>query len=454
MKIGDTVAHPNWGRATIVSVEKRGARFGATLKFAYSSNWFPLDEIPDGRSLIESQPGTPVTEKSAQRLAGYPALTEAAKSGRAGIQALKLGQILESHVEQLSVATENQAKAFEEAFKQAEKRNPKLIVIEGAWGVGKTHLLTLLSAQARRRGFAVSTTILDGWAATISEPMRLLESITSSIRFPGQAAPMGLGAMLAAVKQTGMPELRSWAGQRMIQIMSQTPKGALEDPEALALLEDYLGLVLPASQAKQRLARLGHNVALPPLKARSVDERGDRLCELLCDWAAFCLAGKAKGLLVILDEVDVDYADAPRWSATRRVRHDMTLRALGAIRKHEVPLVVAFGSAPAGPGSDEGIDAVRDVIKKLGRVDVHEQAKSLDDDHLRKLASHVFSLYDEAYPGIAQRMNPRQLRATTDMLLKQHRRSLSPVPRRFVRSLLHCLDLVDQGQASVEDLLK
>ncbi len=455
MKIGDSFAHAKWGRGTILSVESRGRRVVAKVKFGFASDWIDVEEIPEGDSLRSLVPSAVGPTGGTSRTVGAAVSRNLVASSRAGVQALKLGQVLESHVQQISVGTADHEAAFDEAFKQAEKRHPKLIIIEGAWGVGKTHLLTLLSAHAAKRRFAVSTTILDGWAASLSDPMRLLEGITSSIRFPDQAAPMGLGTMLASVKRTGMVELRSWAGPRMVQLMEQVSQEALDDPEAVAVLEDYLGLSLPASQAKERLRRLGwRDVALPALKARSIDERGARLRELLCDWAAFCLAGKARGLLVILDEVDVDYARAAWWDVARRERHDMTLRALGELRKHDVPLVVAFGSAPAGPGEDESIDAVRDVIAKLGHIDVHERANALDDDHLHELAERVFTLYSDAYPGVVQRISRKQLKATADMLLKEHRRQLSPVPRRFVRSLLHCLDLIDLEQASVEEVIR
>lgn len=455
MKIGDSFAHAKWGRGTILSVESRGRRVVAKVKFGFASDWIDVEEIPEGDSLRSLVPSAVGPTGGTSRTVGAAVSRNLVASSRAGVQALKLGQVLESHVQQISVGTADHEAAFDEAFKQAEKRHPKLIIIEGAWGVGKTHLLTLLSAHAAKRRFAVSTSILDGWAASLSDPMRLLEGITSSIRFPDQAAPMGLGTMLASVKRTGMVELRSWAGPRMVQLMEQVSQEALDDPEAVAVLEDYLGLSLPASQAKERLRRLGwRDVALPALKARSIDERGARLRELLCDWAAFCLAGKARGLLVILDEVDVDYARAAWWDVARRERHDMTLRALGELRKHDVPLVVAFGSAPAGPGEDESIDAVRDVIAKLGHIDVHERANALDDDHLHELAERVFTLYSDAYPGVVQRISRKQLKATADMLLKEHRRQLSPVPRRFVRSLLHCLDLIDLEQASVEEVIR
>ena len=455
MKIGDSFTHIKWGRGTILSLESRGRRLGAKVKFGFASDWISIDEIPDGESLRSQAPLIGGKDVRPSPSSGTGASRDRGLSARAGVQALKLGQVLECHVEKLSVGTESHAVAFEEAFRQAERRHPKLIVIEGAWGVGKTHLLTLLSAHAANRRFAVSTTILDGWAASLSDPMRLLESITSSIRFPDQAAPMGLGSMLANVKRTGMTELRGWAGPRMKQIMEKIPLEALDDPEAVAVLEDYLGLLLSPIRAKEQLMRLGwRDVALPALRARSIGERGDRLRELLCDWAAFCLASKAKGLLVILDEVDVDYARAGSWDAARRERHDSTLMALGSLRKHEVPLVVAFGSAPAGPGEDESVDAVRDVIAKLGHIDVHERACALDDDQLRELANRVFALYSDAYPSIVKRFDKKQLKVTVNMLLKAHRRQLSPVPRRFVRSFLHCLDLIDLEQASVDDLIE
>ncbi len=454
MKIGDTVVHPKWGRGVILAVEKRARGTFVKVKLGYAIDWFPVSELPGGETIAVPAPATtlksgapthpPVPAGEAQRIA----------SARSAVQALKLGQALEAQVERISVGTAEHEEAFAQAFRKAEGSKPQLIMVEGAWGVGKTHLLTLLSAHASKRRFAVSTTILDGWAASISDPMRLLESIAGSIRFPGQAVPMGIGTMLSTVKRRGMVELRAWAGPRMVQLMEQLPQEALDDPEVIAVLEDYLGLTLPASQARDQLSRLGwRGVALPALKAKSVDERGQRLAELLCDWAAFCVAGGAKGLLVVLDEVDVDYARAPWWDTPRRTKQDYTLQALGALQRQDVPLVVAFGSAPAGPGEDDSVDAVRDVIKKLGHVDAHERAVTLSEGHLIELADKVHDLYADAYPEFANKLSADQLRSITNMLLRAHRRQLSPVPRRFVRSLLHCLDLVDLGQATPASLL-
>ena len=97
---------------------------------------------------------------------------------------------------------------------------------------------------------------------------------------------------------------------------------------------------------------------------------------------------------------------------------------------------------------------MRDVIRKIGHMDVRVQAANLTDENLIELGEKVFNLYCSAYTGFANKLNPQGRKSVCKMLLKQYKRELSPVPRRFVRSLLHCFDLVDLGQSTVEELVQ
>ena len=456
MKIGDTFQHKKWGRGVVLDVLVKGNKVVAKVQYGFATDTTPIEEIPDGESLRSLAPrissARPVEMKSTQdvKSRSSPMLL-----ARRGIQALKLGQVLEEQVGTLSVGTQAIESQFSDAFGKARRFQPQLVMIEGAWGVGKTHLLTLLTAKANALGFATASTILDGWGATVSEPMRLMEGITSSIRFPGEYLPSGVGAKVGVVKQRGMPELRSFAGLRMIKLMEEIPERALDDPEVILVLEDYMSLSLAATQARTRIRELGYgDVNLPALKAKSVDERAQRFQELLCDWTGFCVGAGAKGLLIVMDEVDVDYARSLYWNEEWRSRHDATLRAIGQLKEHRLPLVIAFGSAPAGPDDDESVDSVRDVIRKIGHMDVRVQAANLTDENLIELGEKVFDLYCSAYTGFANKLNLQGRRSVCKMLLKQYKRELSPVPRRFVRSLLHCFDLVDQGQTTVQELVQ
>lgn len=454
MKIGDSFQHQMWGRGVILEVLVKGNKVVAKVRYGFATDTTPIEEIPDGESLRILAPinsnvialnynPTPDNRRELQML-----------MARRGIQALKLGQVLEEQVATLSVGTQAIESQFSEAFERAARFKPQLIMIEGAWGVGKTHLLTLLTSMASTLSFATASTILDGWGATVSEPMRLMEGITSSIRFPGEYLPSGVGAKLAAVKRHGMPELRGLAGQRMIKLMEELPEHALDDPEVILVLEDYMGLSLAATKARELIRGLGYGDRnLPPLKARSIDERAQRFQELLCDWTGFCVGAKAKGLLIVIDEVDVDYAKSMNWNTEWRSRHDATLKALGQLKSHRLPIVIAFGSAPAGPDDDESVDSVRDVIKKIGHMDVRVEAATLSDENLIELGEKVFTLYCSAYTGFAKKLDEQGRRTVSKMLLKQYKRELSPVPRRFVRSLLHCFDMIDQGQSTVQELV-
>jgi hypothetical protein len=327
-------------------------------------------------------------------------------------------------------------------------------MVEGAWGVGKTHLLTLLTALAIKRKFAVANCILDGVSLTLKDPMGLVAGITGSIRFPEEAVPTGIGSRLSVVKKTGMPELRGLAEQRTVQLVESLPTAALDDPDVIALIEDYMSLALPAATAKRQLAALGYpRVQLPPLRARSVDDRAQRFCDLVGDWAALSVAAGARGLLVVLDEVDVDYAWAKYLSSAARARHDDTLGAIGNIGSRGVPLVIAFGSASAGPDTEDEFDAVHDVVRQLGGVDVHAEATKLQSEHLSELGRRVMNLYQQAYPGLQQQLGTRGLQELNTMLLAAYRRQLSPAPRRYVRSLLHCFDLIDLKQKTVAEIV-
>lgn len=456
MKSGDIVRHPVLGKGTIETVVPTPRGLAYRVKFSYAKQTIMASEFEQiGLSVGDSAPTIDKTKAAGPKPSIQTTFTtNSLMIARAGINALKLGQILESQVKRLTVGTGDAETEFDALFARDYNRNGRIVMIEGAWGVGKTHLLTLLAAHATEHGYAVSSTILDGYGATLSEPMRLMESITSSIKFPGEPVPMGIGAKLSEVKTKGISDLKAFKADRLVKVLEEISVDALTNPEAVSVLEDYLGLSLASTKAKESLSRLGYSgVKLPPLKAQSVTERGDRLAELLCDWAAFCVGGKAKGLLVVLDEVDVDYARAGWWDYQRRLRQDLTLKALGSTRHKRIPLVIAFGSAPAGPGAQAADDAVQDVIDKVGKVDAEIEAKSLTTTELTRLGQSIHELYDEAYPGFSEKLDLKELSTLQKTLLKKYQRMVSPVPRRYVRALLHCMDAIDLGTVSPPQLM-
>ena len=452
MSTGHVFVHPQWGRGEVLEVLEKSGKAYARVKFGWATDTIPLSEIPGSKS-IKPPPSAPAprSENVAAATSQVDKRQFLLAQSRTGIQSLRLGQITEAHVSALSVGTKEFEDSVSVALDAAARNHPKFLMVEGAWGTGKTHMLTLLAAHASLKGFAVSSTILDGWLYSLTDPLRLLESITTQMKFPGDAIPTGAVSRLKRVKFQGRPELRSLGGERINKIVSEITENLIDDGEAVGILEDYMGLSMTPAAAKERLAKLGYRgIQLPALRARAKDERGGRFVELLQDWAAYSVAAGAKGLLVILDELDVEYANTG-WRADR-TRRDELLTALSEAGKARVPLVLAFASAPSGDDSNSYDDAVQDVTSKL-KMDLHAVAAPIKDRDLLELGSRIYDLYGKAYPGFSRRLDSSQQVAVCRQLIRRYNTQLSPVPRRYIRSLLHCFDMIDLGQKSVEQVL-
>ena len=443
MNPGDGIQHPSLGNGTVIAVYAKGGLAGAEVDFGYMTEWISAAEL--GAQFAGGgerfPPHLPIPEGG-----GHIELRDLSQSpndevdARRGILALKLGQVLEEHVLQLSTGTEKVQADLEAIVSRALQRQACSVLIEGAWGSGKTHVLTMLSAIASANGMATSSIILDGDGVTLSEPIMLMEALLGSLKYPGELAPCGLSGRLAGLRRSEARwQPRHLGGRRIADAIYDVPVSAFDEPEVVQVLEDYFTLSVATTQANRKLAMLGHpRVKLPPMKAHIVDERPTRFCELLEGWADFITLTGAKGLVLIIDELDVEYTSMA-WAGTRRTS---LLRALGKHLESRLPLVVAFGGTPANGDVAEEYDAILDLKKCMGGVTLEIEAPIPDLQHLRELARRVTELYARAYPERLIEVNRDKFARLLDAFAKQHLNGISPVPRNFVRGTLERLDLV------------
>ena len=444
MRQGVAVRHPQYGDGVIVDIDPHR---GVKVDFGYAAAWVPSGELelPDDveQSLEESQdallPPTPAGTP-------LPSLSTNVVAARRAVLALKIGQVLEEDALRLSIATDDIQAEMEQAIIAAVRREPQSVLVEGSWGTGKTHLLTILTKLAAERGLATATVILDGEGVTLSEPMGLMEAVLGSLRYPGEVVPSGVGNRLADLRRRRtIEDVWQSMGWKMANAIYQIPRWALDEPETMEVIEDYFMLTLAATQAGEKLRQLHCRINLPPLKARGLDERPERFCKLLKGWAEFCALTGAKGLVVVFDEVDVEYA--MRFGRLRR----LLLKAFDDLLRQPCPIVLAFGSAPASDNVGDANDAVQDLVRCINGVK-RIAAPRPNFEQTKALGVRLQELYARAHPRRTSGVEPQRVRRRIERFAERHHdETLDPTPRGFVRGTLELLDVMSDLEGNRVD---
>lgn len=439
MNEGKTVSHAEFGRGTVIEDDPHRRR--VRVDFGWMQDWVSYNEagLRDHR-VVEGRPA------DTTRPGGLP--NDVVDSRRA-ILALKLGQVLKENVVELSTGTDDIQKVLEEKVEATTRGQPGSILFEGSWGSGKTHLLTLLAALAAERRLATASVILDGEGVRLSEAMSLMRSILGSLCYPDELVPGSVIERLREFRRRrsgSRAEIQRGASWRTRTAVFETPMRAFDEPEVADILDEYLTMSIPATTARERLRKLGHRAQLPSMNARRVDERVERFCELLGGWAEICTLTGAKGLVVVFDEVDVEYGSTlgrSRVNVERRRLRSALLEALSRLLnpKRHTPLLIAFGSAPATDDVGEADDAVLDIRRSIRGITPIE-APTPNLAQTRELGRRLLDLYLCAYPDQDGTIDRQELEHRIDNFALEHQQRLDPIPRAFVRGTLERLDVV------------
>ena len=204
----------------------------------------------------------------------------------------------------------------------------------------------------------------------------------------------------------------------------------------MEVIEDYFMLTVAATPAREKLRKLHYRISLPPLRARGLDERPERFCDLLKGWAGFCALTGAKGLAVVFDEVDVEYA-----TRFRGLRSSL-LDAFDDLMRESCPILLAFGSAPASDDVGDANDAVQDLVGSISGMKRIE-APQPNVEQTKELGVRLQELYARAYPRKTSGIESHTARRRIERFAEHHHdENLVPTPRGFVRGTLELLDVM------------
>lgn len=366
-------------------------------------------------------------------------------NARRSIFALRLGQISDSLSRHLTVGTSGIEQQFARNFFETTRRKPRFLVVEGPWGTGKSHALSLAKAIAFEHRLAVSTVVLDGVMATLGRPIDLLRSILTEAYIPTPTGKVLFSEEFESFIRDNRRDIFSANGAGLVgDAIAQIPTKLANDPDAWDIVESYLTGGLSATQAKQNLRPFTERLLpLISLNPRAVLERPGRAAQLLGEWGCATRCLGASGLVVMLDEADVDLDIGGR-SKRERNQRDEYLTELGRLSEGSIPLCVIIAVAPSAPDDDEETPTSR-LLKRLGDGAELIKVPPIESEMLIELTSKIVDLYQNAYPE-----GPTLSRSLWSEFAERMTMSMEDsvdglIPRLFIRTFLEYLDILSLG---------
>ena len=394
-----------------------------------------LDELVDRRTgkpmSLDARPEVPYPRPSA------PAVVPSWQTARQTLLALRLGQSTSDSVRDLSVGMGDVDRACRWALDRAGTGQVSFLLFESPYGMGKSHALAHLHLRARQAGMATGGVVLDGIGVSLCLPMSIIAALSHSIEFPDGPSSDGLPQRLAGLIRAGATDrLRTVGSEMLFSVLRKVEPSVAEDPDAWEVIEDFLSLEVGAGVVRNQLG-----LVVPALKSKLCN-RPLRCTHLLREWAQACTAtGARNGLVVLLDEADVDYAQSGR-TETEREQRTALLQAWREVANSGPKsdgygrLVIAMAITP---GASEP-DPVQELKSELGPHLRTVRLSELAEVEMSELGSRVGRLYRGAYQ-LSEDKTVKMDKAVAECLSTISGQAEGRNPRKFIRLLLEKFDV-------------
>lgn len=436
-QVGDEVHHPVHGPGRIRALLDGGRRWRVVFASAPGlPRTLPADELSSVHA--ESLPVLRID-------APAPALRQA-------LEALRLGVVPIEGIEALTVGRDAEIARIREMVDGARG----LLLLSGAYGSGKTHLIEIAEARALAANLLVARATFDPEETPPSHPLRLYRALLQGLRYPDGP---GRGLVPLLERLVGSRD-HVTPGTRAYHRYFSPVLWALAHHPMDADLDDLLSFVQGQltqanDDANRALAQVGWKgsrlLALPDYRTF-----GQIMGYLLGGIACWARDAGYRGLLVLLDEAEyLDQLEATsRDMATNVLRYlamgtlDRTSLAFapeavyrgGQDVHRQIPAVFAPDQPLAALCAFTPHPAITRVLQDLvsdPRVIVPLEA--LPSWELARLADHIFVLYRQAWP----RLDPPEehRRAVTGRLSGAFRRGEVETTRQAARLVVEFWDL-------------
>lgn len=425
---------------------------------------------------------------------------------RAIIEDLRKGSVPIDYVPFFTVGRENWLRLIEDDLDHyIAEGGAKVRFINGDYGDGKTHFMSVIRHMAMQRGFAVSFVVL-----THEVPMQKFEAVYQEIARELRVTPYlsepqataehspekGASQKGSTVEGSGIRRLvEAWAESEARRLGAKPDSDSREPGSPESSLQERLAALGEELRAVQgmdlsfanALVALVENRVLPPSQDQTPEERANSK-EVILQWfeggkvtkrelkpfqifeplnktnskrllnslVAFLRRLGCKGLILLMDELEAVIAQS---ASTRNAAYE-NVRLLIDNTEQAQYLHIFFSIIPDVLISEKGFksyDALWSRVRSIGEskrlnyrsvlIDLHRTP--LETKELIELGLCLRRIHEISYRWDAKD-------AIADGLIKkicenQKRMGLLSEVRLFVKQIIRCLDMAEQGEAPGED---
>ena len=362
--------------------------------------------IPASRAQPVGTPGTPTvttSKKGSSRRSsrGSPPAKEDAMVLQA-VEALRFGLVPHHSLETLTLGFDDLEGWIIETLPRRSGRI-KIAEVCGNYGTGKSHTMAVVRHVAVREQYVTASVEVDGKSISLSQPDRLLGSLWQSMTANDlDGTHPVLDLHLAAIKNGLGRGPESWPGLSRIKNNLEFIRKHRRD-ESLTACEEGVESMLASTReytsTEVMTAICGsewrfYEETLQPLIGRQVDGRPRDFADSLVGYALIAQAAGYKGLVVTIDELEVEHNLEKR--LLERIGSLMEYLydcAEGRLRYPQSRLALFFASA--GTEGHQGDSLIENIMKVSGGK--YYALKRWNASHRTKLARRIHALYARAY---------------------------------------------------------
>ena len=279
---------------------------------------------------------------------------------------------------------------------------PTFSQVRGAFGTGKTHVLSVVRHAAQEMNYLTAHVEVDGSRVTLGDPGQLLGAIWGSLTdgkaksstplFDIYERAVGNGHHTITIAPVGIDRVQR-AYDVVRALLRHDPSGTCRQTVEAIVASDPTYNASRANRVLRDVPTSGYPLQISPMIGIKVAERPFDFIESLIGHTIVAERAGYAGIALTIDEFEVERSFSRRWPRVESLLNVLIQYFNGQLPHRDAPIGIFVATVGE---SEDGSDAALDRVVDAVGGDVHD-VEPLSQSDIAKLSSNIIELYALAY---------------------------------------------------------